>query len=295
MPKPRNADGGRLAPAMNLNSVKVYNLSSVGKALPAWLSAGKRKALVQKKEDNERRSSLSKLAVVAPPLATRRSSDHRLWLWALFRRSAHAQPSALLTAGKPRPVHCRHFPPRSDSRLEVIQELWFPTSCGRVKFSADGESMIATGCYPPQSRLYELRELSLKFSHHFVAGPLGRTSGHLWQRRSSAALSGSAAADRALSGSRSAAAAQLCRQPMAEASVVRPSGFPPTQPLSSSIVRATCAYPAVHLLLQADIVQFQILSTDWKKQAYLLSDRTIELHSQACACCVAVPCRILGV
>ena len=31
---------------------------------------------------------------------------------------------------------------------------------------------------------------------------------------------------------------------------------------------------------QADIVQFQILSSDWKKQAYLLSDRTIELHSQ---------------
>ena len=240
MPKPRNADGGRLAPAMNLNSVKVYNLSSVGKALPAWLSAGKRKALVQKKEDNERRSSLSKLAVVAPPLATRRSSDHRLWLWALFRRSAHAQPSALLTAGKPRPVHCRHFPPRSDSRLEVIQELWFPTSCGRVKFSADGESMIATGCYPPQSRLYELRELSLKFSHHFVAGPLGRTSGHLWQRRSSAALSGSAAADRALSGSRSAAAAQLCRQPMAEASVVRPSGFR----LPSRCRRPSCGPPA---------------------------------------------------
>ena len=50
----------------------------------------------------------------------------------------------------------------------MIQELWFPTSCGRVKFSADGESMIATGCYPPQSRLYELRDLSLKFSHHFV-------------------------------------------------------------------------------------------------------------------------------
>ena len=74
MPKPRNADGGRLAPAMSLNSVKVYNLSSVGKALPAWLSAGKRKALVQKKEDNERLGSLSKRATVAPPLATRHSS-----------------------------------------------------------------------------------------------------------------------------------------------------------------------------------------------------------------------------
>ena len=81
----------------------------------------------------------------------------------------------------------------------MIQELWFPTSCGRVKFSADGESMIATGCYPPQSRLYELRELSLKFSHHFVAGQLCCTSGHLWQRRSSAALRGSVAAGRGLS------------------------------------------------------------------------------------------------
>jgi hypothetical protein len=175
----------------------------------------------------------------------------------------------------------------------VIQERWFPTSCGRVKFSADGESMLATGCYPPQSRLYELRELSLKFSHHFVAGPLGRTRGLLWQRRSSAALSGSAAADRAL-----CSAAQ--RQPLS------PVGGRWQRPLSS-IHRAfrlpsrcrrpscgLCAYPAGQLLLQADIVQFQILSTDWKKQAYLLSDRTIELHSQASACCVAAPCRIPG-
>ena len=132
-------------------------------------------------------------------MATERPSGHRLWPWALFRRSAHAQPSGLLIAGKPVARSAaaisaafHHF------RLEVIQELWFPTSCGRVKFSADSESMIATGCYPPQSRVYELRELSLKFSHHFVA----------------------------------------------------------------------------------DIVQFQILSPDWKKLAYLLSDRTIELHSQ---------------
>ena len=107
MPKPRNADGGRLAPAMNLNSVKVYNLSSVGKALPAWLSAGKRKALVQKKEDNERRSSLSKNSLWSrhrwqpgAPWATASGSGRG------SERSAHAQPSAL--AGKPRPVHRRH-------------------------------------------------------------------------------------------------------------------------------------------------------------------------------------------
>jgi hypothetical protein len=68
---------------------------------------------------------------------------------------------------------------------------------------------------------------------------------------------------------------------MAETAVaVHRARFAPAQ-------RLTC-------FLQADIVQFQILSTDWKKQAYLLSDRTIELHSQASACCVAAPCRIPG-
>jgi hypothetical protein len=61
-------------------------------------------------------------------------------------------------------------------------------------------------------------------------------------------------------------------------------------PAAVAVHRARFA-PAQRLtcFLQADIVQFQILSTDWKKQAYLLSDRTIELHSQASACCVAVP------
>lgn len=57
--------------------------------------------------------------------------------------------------------------------------------------SADGETLMATGTYPPQVRAYELRELSLKFSRHFTA----------------------------------------------------------------------------------DVVQFQILSPDWKKVAFLLSDR----------------------
>uniref|UniRef100_A0A7S3F079 Nucleolar protein 10 n=1 Tax=Haptolina ericina TaxID=156174 RepID=A0A7S3F079_9EUKA len=57
---------------------------------------------------------------------------------------------------------------------------------------------MATGCYPPQVRCYELRELSLKFSRHF----------------------------------------------------------------------------------EADVVQFQILSADWKKCVFMLADRTIEFHSQ---------------
>ena len=56
-----------------------------------------------------------------------------------------------------------------EGSVEVIQDLAFPTSCGRVKVSSDGETLLATGCYPPQMRAYELRELSMKFSRHFVA------------------------------------------------------------------------------------------------------------------------------
>ena len=83
-------------------------------------------------------------------------------------------------------------------RLEVVQNLQFPTACARVKVSADGETLMATGAYPPQLRAYELRELSMKYQYHFVS----------------------------------------------------------------------------------DVVQFQILSPDWKKAVFLLSDRTLQFHSQ---------------
>ena len=100
---------GLTLPSQELNSVKTYNLSSVGKALPSWLSAKKTATITKKRKKD------------------------------------------------------------ADDRLEVIQELYFPTASGRVKVSADGESLFATGCYPPQVRCYELRELSLKFSRHFEA------------------------------------------------------------------------------------------------------------------------------
>jgi ribosome biogenesis protein ENP2 len=118
--------------------VKTYSLSSVGKALPAWVGS-KRKAAQAKKTKE-----------------------------------------------------------KADGEVEVIQDLFFPTACARVKVSSDGEHMFATGGYPPQLRAYELRELSLRFCRNFVA----------------------------------------------------------------------------------DVVQFQILSSDWRKAAFLLADRTVEFHSQ---------------
>ena len=129
-----------LAAPSELGGVKVYNLSSVGKALPAWVTAK--------------------------------------------RSGSNAKKRRRTKAG--------------EERLEVIQDLFLPTTCGRVKISRDGGTLMATGGYPPQVRAFELQELSLKFSRHF----------------------------------------------------------------------------------ETDIVQFQLLSPDWKKAVFLLADRSIEFHSQ---------------
>ena len=125
-----------------LNSVPIYNLSSVGKALPLWVHDKKSRA-------GKARAKL---------------------------RPADA-------AGE---------------HVEVIQDLFFPTMCGKAKLSSDGETLLTTGGYPPQLRAFELRELSLKFERHF----------------------------------------------------------------------------------NAEVVDFQVLSADWKKAVYLLADRSVEFHTQ---------------
>eukprot|EP00736_Rhodelphis_marinus_P005260 Rmarinus@m.21243 len=51
-------------------------------------------------------------------------------------------------------------------RIEVIQDFQFPTACDRVKASADGQYIFATGTYPPQVRCYDTTELSMKFDRH---------------------------------------------------------------------------------------------------------------------------------
>ena len=71
-----------------LNSVKTYNLSSVGKALPIWARKGATKSKKVKQQEDE--------------------------------------------------------------QIEVIQDLYFPAACNRVKVSRDGETLMATGSYPPQ-------------------------------------------------------------------------------------------------------------------------------------------------
>ncbi|KAL2226031.1 nucleolar protein 10 [Sesamum indicum] len=54
-------------------------------------------------------------------------------------------------------------------RVDLIQDLRFETATSRIKVTPDGEYLIASGIYPPQVKVYELRELSLKFERHLIS------------------------------------------------------------------------------------------------------------------------------
>ncbi|XP_006423766.2 nucleolar protein 10 [Citrus clementina] len=51
-------------------------------------------------------------------------------------------------------------------RVELIQDLWFETATTKIRETPDGEFLIVSGIYPPQVKVYELRQLSLKFERH---------------------------------------------------------------------------------------------------------------------------------
>lgn len=84
------------------------------------------------------------------------------------------------------------------TRIELIQDLHFPTASGCIKQSADGHYLAVTGVYPPQVKVFDLDQLSMKFERH----------------------------------------------------------------------------------IDAEVVQFQMLSDDWSKLVFLRVDRTIEVHAQ---------------
>mmetsp|Transcript_42871 Transcript_42871/g.127034 ORF Transcript_42871/g.127034 Transcript_42871/m.127034 type:complete len:539 (+) Transcript_42871:99-1715(+) len=49
-------------------------------------------------------------------------------------------------------------------RIDLIQDFEFPITSGKVRVSPDGEYICASGVYPPEIRMFETRELSMKFS-----------------------------------------------------------------------------------------------------------------------------------
>ncbi|KAF8054988.1 nol10 [Scenedesmus sp. PABB004] len=54
-------------------------------------------------------------------------------------------------------------------RLELLQDLQFPSACQRIKITPDQQYIFATGYHPPMVKLYDLHNLSLKFDRHLDA------------------------------------------------------------------------------------------------------------------------------
>ncbi|KAJ1673689.1 Small ribosomal subunit biogenesis, partial [Spiromyces aspiralis] len=52
------------------------------------------------------------------------------------------------------------------TRIELIQDFEFPEASNRVKVTPDGESIMATGVYKPQIRVFECSQLAMKFDRH---------------------------------------------------------------------------------------------------------------------------------
>ncbi|XP_020112876.1 nucleolar protein 10 [Ananas comosus] len=54
-------------------------------------------------------------------------------------------------------------------RVDLIQDLSFETATTKIKATPNGEYVIASGIYPPQVKVYELKQLSMKFERHLIS------------------------------------------------------------------------------------------------------------------------------
>ncbi|EMS52385.1 Nucleolar protein 10 [Triticum urartu] len=85
------------------------------------------------------------------------------WVLAKKKRSLRKD------AGKPPPPDFRNPPLEYQRRLELIHDLRFETATTRIKVTPDGQYVIASGIYPPQMKVFELKELSMKFERHMIS------------------------------------------------------------------------------------------------------------------------------
>ncbi|KAM0909238.1 hypothetical protein ACQ4PT_014950 [Festuca glaucescens] len=98
-----------------------------------------------------------------------------------LRKDAGTSPMRLLHLFASPPMHSSSFTDLSigavaaclaveyQRRLELIHDLRFETATTRIKVTPDGQYVIASGIYPPQMKVFELKELSMKFERHMIS------------------------------------------------------------------------------------------------------------------------------
>ncbi|KAK9106221.1 hypothetical protein Scep_023065 [Stephania cephalantha] len=69
----------------------------------------------------------------------------------------------------PKKMRALRKDPNYLQRVDLIQDLRFETATTKIKATPDGEYLVASGIYPPQVKVYELKELSLKFERHLIS------------------------------------------------------------------------------------------------------------------------------
>lgn len=84
----------------------------------------------------------------------------------VYTVSGHRQFASWLPPNKKRALRTDHDYLR---RIDLVQDLEFNTAATRMKTTPDGRYIIASGIYPPQVRVFELSELSLKFERHLTS------------------------------------------------------------------------------------------------------------------------------
>ncbi|XP_062111985.1 uncharacterized protein LOC133823328 [Humulus lupulus] len=60
----------------------------------------------------------------------------------------------------------RRVKQKDHDMVSLLQDLWFETATTKIKATPDGDYLMASGIYPPQVKVYELSQLSMKFERH---------------------------------------------------------------------------------------------------------------------------------
>ncbi|OWM85471.1 hypothetical protein CDL15_Pgr019095 [Punica granatum] len=81
--------------------------------------------------------------------------------------SVSSQNRSLATWLPPKKLRALRKDTKYMQRMRLLEDMRFETATTKIKATPDGEFLIASGIYPPQIKVYELGQLSLKFERHF--------------------------------------------------------------------------------------------------------------------------------
>ncbi|XP_058779809.1 uncharacterized protein LOC131653592 isoform X2 [Vicia villosa] len=77
-----------------------------------------------------------------------------------------ASQQSSLASWVPTKEQSRHPVKSCTQNVQLIEDLRFTTATTKIKATLDSEFVIASGIYPPQVKVYEVREFGLKFERH---------------------------------------------------------------------------------------------------------------------------------